>query len=371
MNRIYQIFGKRIKVDTFECREGEILHEELSQYPIVESNDYDIAINYVPGIEKRDIISSNPTINWLSDDGIICQLGSATVKFEFEDHRIAKINFSINRESFLKRNIRKWKSMQYATDEEAIGQIFHELLLVPLSFFEKDYSVVHSSGVVNSKGDIVLFGGTGGVGKTSLEMDLCLNHNCVFFNDDIAVVDSEGNCFPNFSYPKIYGYNLQGAQQVKRKILGKLSILNRVHYSLHALKGKNKVRRRVSPDVFYGAVSTSVKKISSFVILFRSKVEKITMEAISAEKASIFNSIIMSTEYDLFFNHLRWHEFNALAMGHKPASTFDSVIEENINNFKKGLAEADQIYMAHIPLGISNSDYKVQMVEALREKGIL
>ena len=371
MNRIYQIFGMRIKVDTFESSAGAILHNELSQYPIERSKDYDIAINYVSDVEKGDVISSNPTLNWLSGDGMICQLGSATVQFVFEEHQLVKINFSINRESSLKRNIRKWKSIQYATDEEAIGQIFHELLLVPMAFFEKDYSVVHSSGVVNGKGDVVLFGGTGGVGKTSLEMDLCLNHKCTFFNDDIAVVDSEGNCFPNFSYPKIYGYNLQGVKQIKEKILGDLSLANRIHYSLHELKGKNKVRRRVSPAVFYGQVSNSVKKISSFVVLFRSKVEKIKMEVISAEKAAIFNSIIMSTEYDLFFNHLRWHEFNALSMGQKPASTFDSIIGEITDNIKRSLDKADQIYMAHIPLGISNSDYKVQMVEALKKNGLI
>lgn len=371
MDRIYQIFGKNIKVSTFESRAGDILHNELSLYPIVDSSEYDIAINYVYEIQEKEIISSNPTLNLLSADSMTCAMGSATVKFVFKDDNLTSIDFTINEKSSIKRNIRKWKSIQYTTSEEAIGQIFHELILVPFSFFQKDYSVVHSSGVINSNGETILFGGTGGVGKTSLEMDLCLRQKCIFFNDDIAVTDSKGNCFPNFSYPKIYDYNLQGAEQVKKRIFNKLSMANKIHYKLHALKGQNKVRRRVSPETFFGQISNLTKPISSFVILFRSRVDKITMDVISAEKASLYNSTIMSTEYNVFFNHLRWHEYNASSVGQKPFSTFDSVIERNTDNFKKSLADTDQIYMAQIPLDISNADYKVQMVDELKRNGIL
>ncbi|MEX1013980.1 MAG: hypothetical protein WDZ80_02360 [Candidatus Paceibacterota bacterium] len=371
MERTYKIFGKKIKINTLNNTSSEILHQELSLYPTLNTQSFDISINYVSKVAITDIISSNPTSNWLLDDSMICKIGSATIKFYFEDHQIKRIDFSIDHEPFIRRKIHKWKSIQYASSAEAIGQIFHELILVPLAFFDNNYSVVHSSGIINSQNEGVLFGGTGGVGKTSLEMVLCLKHNCSFLNDDIAVLDTDGNCYPNFSYPKIYGYNLQGAKQLKKKIFGQLSLLNKTHYALHELKGKNKVRRRVSPETFYGKVANKEKNISSFVVLLRSKVDKITMEAISADKVSDFNSIIMSTEYNSLFNHLRWHKFNALSMGRNPFVTYDSIIEENTRNFQESLSRTDKIYLAHIPMNISNEEYKVQMVQVLKEYGVL
>lgn len=371
MERVYRIFGKNIKLNTIDNDSGEILHSELSLYPIIETKEFDVLINYVDHVELPEVLSINPAINYFSSDSILCKLGVATSRFYFKNDDIVQIDFSLEETSKLKNVIKKWKSIQFATDLEAIGQIVHELVLVPLAFIFDDYSVVHCSGIINTQGEAVLFGGTGGVGKTSLEMALCLEHESAFFNDDIAVLDTKGNCFPNFSYPKIYGYNLQGASHLKKRIINSVSMFDRLHYALHSLKGKNKVRRRVNPKTFYGKVFNKAKKISSFIILFRSNVDEITMESITDEKAAILNSRVISSEYNVFFDHLRWHSFNAISLGKNPLSTFNEVIEKNTRNFRKSLSIADNVYLAHIPIDISNKDFKNQMIKVLKDHTII
>ena len=372
MERCYRIFGQVIKLTTIDSKEGEILHDELSLYPVVSSDKSDVEINYLENVEGGQTLSQNPKLNSLAEDGMLCKIGMAMVKFYFDEQKVTQIDFSIDQKPLFKRAFQKWKSMQFTTHREAIGQVMHELVLVPMAFIMQDYSVVHSSGVVNKQGKVVLFGGTGGVGKTSLEMTLCLEHDCAFFNDDIAVLNSDGKCYPNFSYPKIYGYNLEGNDEIKKEILGDLSVINKVQYAVRSrLRGKNKVRRRVQPDLFYGDVYNNAKPISGFVILFRSNVNDIQFEAISPEKAARLNSLIISAEYNVFFDHLRWHRYNAASLGMDSFISYRSVIEENTINLDKSLEAAEQVYLAHIPMDMTNDDYKVQMVEQLQNLGII
>lgn len=371
MERCYKIFGKIIKLNTKASKEGQILHQELSLYPEVNEPKFDIEINYVPKTELGNPISNNPSINFFSSDCMICKLGDAMVKFVFEEKEIKRIDFSIDNMSGLKGAVKKWKSIQYTSSYEAIGQIFHELIVVPMAFLFDNCTIVHSSGIVNEKNEVVLFGGTGGVGKTSLEMTLCLDHGYSFFNDDIAVIDSEGVCHPNFSYPKIYGYNLQDSTSLKKKILRRLSVLNKLNYSLHSLKGMNKVRRRIDPELFYGKIHSKSEQISSLVILFRSNTKSISLKPISAEIAAKFNSLIIETDYNVFFNHVKWHDYNASAMKKEPLITYPLLMERNTDNLVKALRGIEKIYLAHIPMEISNQDFKSQMVIELKEKGII
>tara|TARA_R110000868_G_scaffold368227_1_gene631209 strand:- start:41081 stop:42196 length:1116 start_codon:yes stop_codon:yes gene_type:complete len=371
MQRSYQIFGKDIKINTMDSIEGKILHDELVLYPVSNKDHYDVLINYVSEIEMDKALSVNPSLNCLHSDSMVFKMGAATARFYFKDYHLRKIDFSIDGNTKIRNTVQKWKSIQYASNYEAIGQLFHELILVPMAFLFDDCSIVHSSGVINNKDKAVLFGGTGGVGKTSLEMTLCLDHECSFFNDDIAVINSNGSCYPNFSYPKIYGYNLEGNPNLKKKIMSQLSPFDKIHYALHSLKGKNKVRRRVQPETFYGKVANTPKKVSSFVILFRNKIDKITLESISAQKASALNSIIISSEYNIFFNHLKWHSFNSYSLNREPFTTYQSIIEKNKDNLEKSIRGLDQVYIAHIPLKISNNDYKTQMVNILKEYKII
>lgn len=371
IERSYKIFGRIIKLHTINSDESRILHKELELYPIIEGSNFDVAINYVDHIETGELIASNPGIHKLGSDNMVCQIGVATVKFYFRDQVLHQIDFSIDQKSGLKKVTQKWKSMQFTTNHEAIGQIFHELILVPMAFLFEDCSIVHSSGIVNSQNEVVLFGGTGGVGKTSLEMTLCLDYGYKFFNDDIAVMDTKGFCHPNFSYPKIYGYNLLGASDLKKEIFNNLSQLDKFHYAFRSLKGANKVRRRVEPATFYGQTYKKEARVSSLVILFRSNVEKITLEPISNEKAAGFNSLIMATEYNVFFDHVRWHQYNAESLNSTSFVSYKSVIEKNTRNLEKGLEGLSKIYLAHIPISISNSDFKVEMVNKLKEEAII
>jgi len=88
-------------------------------------------------------------------------------------------------------------------------------MLIPSIYFNKNLAPVHCAGVSDHENRAILIGGTGGVGKTSLEMELCRNYGCSFINDDISVLDSDGWVYPNLAFPKIYGYNLENNDKVK------------------------------------------------------------------------------------------------------------------------------------------------------------
>ncbi len=371
MNKIYQIFGKKIKLSTLNSMEGDLLHKELSLYPVTNDSEFDLEINYVASIDTKKALSVNPSINFLMNDRVITKMGGCTVEFCFRDKKLSEVNFSINETSGVTRFVNKWKSMQFTSALEAIGQTFHELILIPIVFLIDDYSVVHSSGIKNKNDEVVLFGGTGGVGKTSLEMALCLERDYTFFNDDLAIIDGRGNCYPNFSYPKIYGYNIQGDKRLKSEILNESGIVNRLQYEYRNLKGLNKVRRRINPQEFFENTSNTKGKIASLLILFRSNVAEIKFESISAEKASSNNTGIMASEYNAFFDHVRWHEFNSSILNREPLLSFDSIMEKNTATLAKSLNEVKQIYLVHIPKEISNDVYKKQMVAELIKRDLI
>ena len=127
--------------------------------------------------------------------------------------------------------------------------------------------MLHSSAVMTPAPDkgAVLFGGTGGVGKTSLEIELCKHHNCSFLTDDIAVISNIGEIFPNLAYSEIYGYNIKGDKKTQKEIFRGKSIVNRFFFWLHSLRGDQYVRRRINPEVFYGNIQTEEVKIKSYL----------------------------------------------------------------------------------------------------------
>ena len=82
--------------------------------------------------------------------------------------------------SFLIRFFKKIINWEYTSREEKIGQTIFEQILVPTTFFYSNYFPVHSSAFLTPDNKVIIIGGTGGVGKTSLGMEYCLNRNYKF-----------------------------------------------------------------------------------------------------------------------------------------------------------------------------------------------
>jgi serine kinase of HPr protein (carbohydrate metabolism regulator) len=146
--------------------------------------------------------------------------------------------------------------MGYKSNIENITAILYELVLVPLNYFFSDKALVHASSMKNStNGKTVMFGGTGGVGKTSLELLLCRELGYSFISDDIAVIDKKGFVYSNLAYPKIYAYNAEGNQEIENLLFNKRSSIDKLQWKLSKnIRGLNKARRTISPDEIYKSV---------------------------------------------------------------------------------------------------------------------
>ncbi len=371
MDNTFLIFGKAIRIKSSDVFISAILEKEMSLYPSLLNQDFNILIEQVDKVDVNGILSSNPGIHSFTENGFVYSLGPVVTRFYFEDGELDHIQFSIKHSGLGMRILRKWMNIQFTSHKEAVGQWLHEHILVPLAFTFPEFSVVHASAVQTKEGKTLLFGGTGGVGKTSLEINLCRDHNCSFVSDDICVVDSDGSAYPNLAYPKIYAYNIDGNPKVKKAIFKGRNLADKLQFKLHSLRGKNFIRRRISPEVFYGKITNSKTPISGFFILFRDQSSEISFEKITASKAANLNALVISREYNSFFDHLVWDEYNALAMDSKLKMAFEKILKNVSNNLEKGLSDLDHCYLVRIPSKISHTEYQTQMVSKLKSLGFV
>jgi|GEM_PF-4760704 len=215
-----------------------------------------------------------------------------------------------------------------------IGEILHELILVPtVLFFYEDMLTIHGSAIVDEEGSVTVFSGTGGVGKTFLEMRFLLDNNVAFFSDDITLLGEEGVVYPNLAFPKIYKYNVSQLPALKRYIDESYGLLSRMQWFLYpAIPYLGKYcRRLLNPGRISKIPIPEKGRLKNFYFLFRSKHRKhIEGESLDAEKAWKSSYRIMQAEYHRMFNHLRYHEYNR-TMCHLPAIVAERDVERKFS----------------------------------------
>ena len=166
--------------------------------------------------------------------------------------------------------IQKYNGIQHTHPFEDIGRIFHELVLIPsLFFFADSIALIHGSALETKNNDSIIIGGAGGVGKTSLELFLIFNKNLKFLADDIVIVDKDKFVWPNYAYPKIYGYNTKENKDLEKKVLQKRGVLDKAQWLFKKSLTGRPVRRRVNPKIFYNGSISNGSKLSDYFILFR------------------------------------------------------------------------------------------------------
>lgn len=362
MKRNYHMLGKVYQINTVDSFEGEILHKELSVYPEADDNaNIDIYVNYLQQLENKEPVLRNPSIHSYYKNGFRIELINASIEFLFIEKKLTQIDFCIKQGSKIRAMANKWLSYQFTNRKESIGYIFHELILIPSAFFFSDLSVVHASAIDDD--GAILFGGTGGVGKTSLELELCYRQGKSFLADDIVVVNDHGVAFPNLSYPKIYGYNLKNNNTLKREVLSGNSIIDKIHWSIRNSFDPASVRRRVSAVDLYGNVATHPKKIKAFYLLVKdSRVEKIELSNINPEVAASLNRQVLETEYQIFYKFLIWDGFNSTIDSAEPRLTYHKLIQQIEKNFLIALNNVET-KLVKIPINISHQDYLKQLAE--------
>lgn len=365
----YRIFGKNIGLNLDGLPEAYLLKSELDLYPSQSGERKDLVISYISEFDPSTVEQANPSIHHSLSKGFGAVMGTCEVQFLFEKYQLDEVNFSFvnKKENKFWKAFEKLRSIQYLTDREAIGQVFHELILVPSIFFDPSLVMVHASGVVTPTNETILFAGTGGVGKTSLELELCLNQNCHFLSDDICIVNEEGEAFPNLAYPKVYAYNVNGTGSLRKSVFKERKALDKLHWYLMTKRGLHKARRRISPKDLYGQVAKEGSRLDKYIVLSREKVNKIQLEILDPGVAAKLNARVIQSEYGVFLNHIYWHQYNCYLAGTEPYHTADQIfntMEYSLTQALKGC----KVYKLKIPVDLDHTKFVKQVINILRDE---
>jgi len=358
---MYSFFGITSNLEVTNKAYSKILTKELECYKINGKNASILITDDWSSFDEK-IISINPSIHLYGPNCIYIKNKLLNVAFVFNENGVlVTVYFKLNYvKSPFRSVLRKWLNMQFTNRIENIGQIFHELVLVPLTFFQDNLVPIHAAGFTNlDKG--FLLGGTGGVGKTTIEIDFCLNNKMAFLTDDIAIGSVNGEVFPNYNWPKIYGYNLVGNKILSEKISKTKSFLSSIHWFLHKnIFGIDKVRRRISSFNLYENTALKNVPLGHYFILNKKDCEELNCEEIELDKAIKMTVEIIISEYSAFFNHISWHEFNALSNNEKPILTKKTLEQKWTKNLYQ-LFENKKIRLLNIPLNIPHATFKKQV----------
>ncbi len=352
---IKNIFGKSVKFIFEDERVAKTLSNELALYMDSPHSNIDVEVIFVKKMINIKYQYISPAIHTTTHNGFLAHYGSSKV-FYIKKENVLKIYIEILKTSLLIKCI----SVDFNTALESVGTILHELVLVPMTYFYDDLTIVHASSFKNKNTNkVYLIGGTGGVGKTSLELLYCKKNNYSFISDDIAVVDNKGNVYPNLSFPKIYAYNVGSDKEFEKFVLSNDSIYGKFQWHfIKMLRGEKRVRRRLSATTLYGQVEQNSSNINNYNILARNNQQKdITKERIANIDDVVQNTLnIIKNEYHTFHQHIVWHEYNCLINNIKPIIR----LEQSFATTKEILYSCfrnTENYYIKIPNNLKHSDF--------------
>lgn len=360
MNKTYNIFGKIVEIEFHSSANKQQIDAINEQFDLYLSHDKssitDIKINIGKVNDANSVLSVNPSLHLEYKNGFQGKYPKVSVEILKTDILTVNVNVEPKRNALI-NYLKKLNNIQYCTIDERITQVLYELVLVPLIYFDKSKFLLHSSAFKKKNGGAILIGGTGGVGKTSLELELCMNRGFSFIADDISIVDDENYIWSNLSYPKIYAYNLKNNDKLKNRIFKNRSFSDKLAWKFkHFLNGPAGVRRTISPIEAFGTCQIQKTKIDKYYILIKSNVEKIKLEKISNKKATMMSLSVMQAEYYSFNNHILWHDFNCQALSKEPILN----LNETFNRWQmisEKVFENFGCYIIHIPFNISHKEF--------------
>lgn len=362
MNLQYRIINKVFRINCTTGKDVELaLVELLCLYQKAEESDEpDIIVNIT---DEEEIVSDflNPSIHAEIKDGFsILNNASGKISFQRKSGCPLIITFTPTKD-FTNNSLsyRFFNNGEFSSIKDRLSSVFFELILCPSTLFFDDIAMIHSASFVYGARSISI-GGTGGIGKTSLEIDLCYKEDAQFINDDIAFIDKNGFIYPNYARPKIYGYNLTGNKALKDDIFKDRGIWDKLAW-FYKIKRNSiaKVRRRIDPKVF-NAKKTDKIKLDYYFLLSRHNDEVLEKQELNTKQAVEQTSNIIRTEYDLFFKHIIWHNYNCELLGKKPIIDINKIEEQNRRVLFSGLGSVF-IQSILIPSTISHKSYISQM----------
>lgn len=360
----YQIFGTPTAF-YFDCAgDASRLSNELSSYPTSDEAP-SCTIRILKELPPAPSGTANPKIHISYDNGFQMEGRMYRSQWRWNGTQ-TEVDISIKRYGRALSLLYRAAHRQNTTREEMAGQILHEGILVPRLLTSDSHALLHASAIADPSGQrIFAIGGTGGSGKTSLMLHACLEENWRFAADDITVLTTDGRLWPNYSYPKVYGYNLEAFPKIAPKLFEDDRPFDKIHWKLHKIRGLDKVRRRIAPkDIFNTLSETNVSILSDYIILQREHRQSIDLSRVTSIQASSASSHVIASEYTEFLKHLHWHSFNRQLTSPSHTSRFSlSGCTDRI----KGALTDTRCWLLRFPDSLSHRDFLNEAWPLIRE----
>ncbi|WP_153445950.1 hypothetical protein [Vibrio algicola] len=355
MNKI--IFGKNVHFN-IKSELLSLVEDNLSLYENTTSNLTDVIVSFNNELKDSYTESVNPKILTKLDNGFISHYRNIDVAWFMVDD-ILNVNLKVKDKSKTRDFISKIISMEFSTQKQMIGQILHELVLVPMTYFFKDIMPIHAA-TISKNNKAYLFTGTGGVGKSSALLAL-KDLDVGFISDDIAIISKDAIVYGNMAEPKIYGYNCIG-NEMKDLILSDKSIANKLHFKIKNKINTQKVRRKIKPSRLFNQVDVQGTKIEKMFFLFRENTSEFSVEKINANDAKEMSISIISSEYSDFNRFIEWYSYNCTCTKSEAIVRIKDVIS-NWNYIFDSAFSCLDIFKITIPLDMKHQEYQIKMRE--------
>ena len=362
--KIYKIPVK-FKLDKIHAKSINRITEQFDRYEQTTEKEKICIILSRDNFPKAKL--NNPSLHALIQDGFCIHYPKYNIAYSFKDE-ILQIQIQLKHQgNSAIRYLKKLYNIQYNSLEERAVQIIWENCLYPAFYFFKNYSIIHSSGFSVDNKQALLLGGTGGVGKTSLELALAKNEKFGFLNDDIAVVDDTGNIHPNLSWPKIYAYNIIDNPRIKKMILKNRALHDKLAYHFKKqVFGLNKVRRTIDPEVLFSQPSKQALPLKKFIYLSRGSYSELKLKFFPKELVPKLNIEIIKSEFSDFERHLNWHVYNSELKGETPiVKTKES--HQNWERIQSKVFDNCDCYIMEIPIKIDHTTFVKQASKLIEE----
>jgi hypothetical protein len=359
---IKTIFNKTILFKTDIPEINETLQDELRFYESESQKKIDVTVEITNTIDMEAILV-NPSVHITCDQGFGIKTGVYTIYWIKTEISLYCIIHISPHTSFLSREFSRLRNMEYRSFA-SIGQILHEFVFVPLCYFFHDIAPILCSSILSGD-QAILFGGTGGTGKTSTLLEIGKNNRIHFLSDDILVVDRD-QVYPNYAFPKIYAYNTEGDREMERELLKKSSLGNKLHWHIKKKLRPSGVRRRMDPAALYSIKKCENIQVKEYIIFNRGKFDTVSLEKIDHRRAAALTLLIMKPEYSIYHNHIYWDAYNRLLMNEKPLLNLDSIFQ-NWHSIYMKQCKGKNLYMCNIPLDISHQNFKHKVMRIIEK----
>lgn len=353
----YKIFGEPTLIKTEFQDRWNIIEEEFKLYDVSRQHamcEIILPLDFPP--PQKNLQRARSESEWTR--GLRIQEKLLVSDWTFGPNAPVKIQAQVREFPNPLPHAYRFLHRQYTSRKEMLGQLLHEQLLVPRCLVHKERAVLHASAVLPPGCQRpICFGGVGGAGKTSLMLKACLDKFWAFCADDFCVLSTKGDFFPNFAYPKIYGYNLDAFPSLKTLVTKKRSPIDRIHWKLHRMRGPDKVRRRISPGKL--ANLPEKKQLlppSDYILLLRNHDSEFTLKEIEAAKAARASAEVLATEFNSFSNHIHWARFQYLLESDTNNKRTPMLTQLWSDRIQQSLS-CTRCWVLRIPNSLSHKDY--------------